>query len=254
MSFTISPDTTQQVRSIADRLQQELAERLVGKSIHPIVRSERVRCPDRPATESAVQDVLAVCTPGWEDMEMFGLWDRWVVMTRKPGQEDTQINRCGLQDFLEPEELHNLFRRAFRGVPVPVRCAQPSLRMRTGMPFTERAAPRFIRGRNSVVLSPRSPLLLRPVDRNVPQPWDGLSAKIDESAIVFQSDPDSVHLGPNIVRFELAEVVPGDSPMLVLKVGCTVIPISTVLAVNPVLKEVELLPYQNIEASELSSR
>lgn len=254
MSFTMSPDTTQQVRNIAARLQQELTERLVGRSIHPIVRSERVRCPDRPAVETEALEVLAVCPPGWEDLELFGLWDRWTVMTRRPGQEDEQNNRRMLQDFLEPEELHNLFRQNFRGVLVPVRCAQPALRLRTGMPFTERAAPRFIRGRNSVVLSPRSALLLRPVDRNVPQPWDGLSAKIDESTIVFQADPDSVRFGPDFVRFELADVVPDDSPLLVLKVGCTALPILTVLAVNPVLKEVELLPYQNIEASELSSR
>lgn len=253
MRVNLSPELIVLVKAAAEQTKRELEARLVGKRI------ERNRQPyfcerqNQPA--EVVGEVLAVHPPDDHLLDQIGFWPSWTVSVSEQAAAGRQSSRRRLDECVAAEDLHVLFRRCFCGLPVPLSCARAQLYLRSGMPFVDNRIPQFMSASRSVVVSATSPLLLRPraLDRRVPQSWDAVRVEICRDSISFCPDPQASHFGDDVSLYRLADVVPEQSPYLVLKIGRTAIPVLKVRAVRRDLNEVELLPYRDVEAVPLMS-
>jgi hypothetical protein len=256
MPVNLSPELIVKVEAAGQRLMRELSQRLVGlKRTLPLDSGEIQRQPYGAGVQTgALCEVLELHAPAGLQQHLIGLWSCWTVSVKQLGAASGQTQQRRLDEFVPVEDLHMHFRRVFRGLPVPMPCARPQLYLRSGGPFVDDRTPQFVRAAKAVQVSPGHPLLLRPNGwRDVPQAWDALRVEISEDGITFRTEPEASHHEHYDCRHSLVEVVPEQSPYLVLKVGTTVFPVLKVRGVRRDLQEVELLPHRDVQAVAVSA-
>lgn len=249
----LSPEAAQRVQDKANALLIELWSRLVGQTFSPKTDEGGEGSPYWFVSQPAVCRVRSIYQP--PTVELMGLWSEWrlgaspINRSLSTAQEELSLHR--LDEVLPAVELHNLFRNTFLGTELALTFAQPQLIFKTGKPFTEEAAPKAIAGQAPFLLLHGKSVWLRPPnDATQPenQPaWSSLSVRVDGLQIVFCTDPDKPHFGPDSFAYELSDIDPHDSPMLVLKVGAQATPVLTVLNINRMERTVEILPHKGIQ-------